>query len=274
MDFYIYENQREHFKSFKDVDHLNDSIRSYLYKYKKDLHNANTSYKELNVIGKVFKAIYTHSVKFAGVSFLSNKTIARILGICVRSVRRATKRLLELGIILKLSTKRQNGSDTTNTIVIKPLLSSIVNKLFRVKKTPCPPPLSSLESRSFKQENNLKDLNKRIETLDHTFTSDYVPEQFKKLVVSTIGGDAKTIEEYWKMAKIQAFRNNRDQDKETVLKTSIHAFKQMINKLKKNKVHNPIAYFSGILQKKYDQLFFAELDEMGFQPTDNVPTWF
>lgn len=274
MGFYIYQNQREQLMTFRNVDHLNDSIRSYLYKYKTELHNANSHYKNLNAIGKVFKVIYTHSIKVAGVSFLSNKTVAQMVGISVRSVRRATRKLLELGIILKVSTKRLNGSDTTNTIVIKPLLTSLVDKLYRRKKPPCPPPLSSLESKSFKQENNLKDLNKRIETLDHTFTSDYVPERFQNLVVSTIDGDAKTIEEYWKTARIQAYRNNRETETEIVLETSIHAFKQMINKLKKNKVHNPIAYFSGVLQKKYDQLFFSELEEMGFPANDNVPTWF
>jgi DNA-binding Lrp family transcriptional regulator len=177
MDFYIYENQREKFKAFKSVDHLNDSIRSYMYKYKKELHNANTNYQDLNVIGKVFKVIYTHSVKVAGVSFLSNKTIAKMLGISARSVRRATQKLLELGIILKLSTKRKNGSDTTNTIVIKPLLSSLVDKLFRVKKTPCPPPLSSLESRSFKQEKSLKE----IDDID-SYLRSFIESENKELV--------------------------------------------------------------------------------------------
>jgi len=151
---FILENQRKQFQSFKDVDHLNQSIRVYLYKYKKEFHNHNTDYKELNSLGKVFKTIYTHSVAAAyGVSFLSNKTIARLSGVSIRSAKRATKRLSELDVILKLATKRQNKSDTSNTIVIKPLLSSVVDKVAGKGKTPCHPPLSPLESESF---NHLK----------------------------------------------------------------------------------------------------------------------
>lgn len=81
--------------------------------------------------------------------------------------------------------------------------------------------MSSLESELSKQENNLKDINKRKEeSLDSTFTSDFVPKRFVK-VASLISNESKTIEEYWRMARIQAYKNNRETEADLVLETSI-----------------------------------------------------
>lgn len=159
MSFCIFENQRKQLQAFKTVDHLNESIRAYMYKYKREFHNSNTHYKELNAVGKVFKVIYKHSVKTAGVSFLSNKSIASMTDLSIRSVKRATRVLQELEIILKVHTKRSNGSDTSNTIIIKPLLSSIVDKLFNRGDNPCHPPFAPLEAISFNQEKQERDNN-------------------------------------------------------------------------------------------------------------------
>ena len=75
------------------------------------------------------------------------------------------------------------------------------------------------------------------------------------------------IEEYWKMVQIVAYKNNEDDDRETMLEISINAFKQMINKLKKGKVDNPFAYFTAILKRKYEDISFAELHEIGIVGT-------
>lgn len=164
----IIETMRVQLKSFKSKDHLNESIRAYMYKYKKQLHDHNkllAGKQELNATGKVFKALYTHSVKIKGVSFLSNKSIAAITNLSVRSVKRATKQLQELGVVLKVHTLRKNGSDTSNTYVIKPLLSSVVDTLFKPLRTPCHPTLSHLETESFKQDLKQDDLYKNDQLL-------------------------------------------------------------------------------------------------------------
>lgn len=77
--------------------------------------------------------------------------------------------------------------------------------------------------------------------------------------------EAKTIEDYWRMASIAAYRNNWEQEPEQVLTTAIEAFKQLIHKLKLTKeIKKPIAYFYDILDKKFEELFVEELGEMGF----------
>ena len=108
-----------------------------------------------------------------------------------------------------------------------------------------------------------KGINKRKEEtvkLDHTFTSDRVPQPFVQLV-KYFYNDPRTIEEFWRMAEIAGWRNNFENKREQVLTTAIVSFKQLISKLKSNKkIQNPIAYFYGILDKKLDDLFYYELD--------------
>jgi hypothetical protein len=43
------------------------------------------------------------------------------------------------------------------------------------------------------------------------------------------------------------------------------AFKQLISKIKSTTIQNPIAYFYGILDKKFDELFHEELYQMYFE---------
>lgn len=162
--FFITENQRKDMKSFKDTEQFQKTIRVYMYRFKDVFHNKNTFGRELNATGKVFKFLYKKSFNTKdnvfGVSYWSNKKIAVETGVCVRSVRRATSLLNELNIVLKVPTKRQNGSDSSNTFVILPLLKSVVDGVFNLWNTPCPPPLSSREEgfrKDVKQEKQNKE---------------------------------------------------------------------------------------------------------------------
>jgi hypothetical protein len=68
------------------------------------------------------------------------------------------------------------------------------------------------------------------------------------------------------MASIVAYRNNREKEKDQVLDISIQSFKQLINKLKSlKKIQNPIAYFYGILDKKFEDLYFEDCLKWGFE---------
>jgi hypothetical protein len=67
------------------------------------------------------------------------------------------------------------------------------------------------------------------------------------------------------MSTISAHRNNFENEKETLLAVSLDAFKQLVRKIKsKVPVQNPFAYYTGILNKKFQELYFADLFEMGF----------
>jgi hypothetical protein len=100
--------------------------------------------------------------------------------------------------------------------------------------------------------------------LDHTFVSDRVPQPFVQLV-KYFYPQAKTIEEYWKMAQIAAYRNNHEKETGQVLETAIHSFKQLINKIKSTKiVKKPISYFYGILDGNLTSSFGWNCMRQGF----------
>ncbi|WP_248278559.1 hypothetical protein [Bacillus sp. DNRA2] len=98
--------------------------------------------------------------------------------------------------------------------------------------------------------------------MDYTFTRDHVPKPFVNLV-KCFFDHANVIEQYWHMTQIAAYRCDREKETEQVLFTAIDAFKQLIGTMKlSKKVRNPLAYFYGILTKKFNELYFSELDEL------------
>jgi hypothetical protein len=51
-----------------------------------------------------------------------------------------------------------------------------------------------------------------------------------------------------------------------MLSVSLDSFKQLVRKLESTvKVKNPVAYYTGILNKKFQEVYFGELYEMGFK---------
>ena len=95
--------------------------------------------------------------------------------------------------------------------------------------------------------------------------SDKVPQAFVQ-AVKYFFSDAKTIEEYWHMVQIAAFRFECNQQTEDVLSIAIKSFKQLIRKLKSTQqVAKPIAFFYGILNNKLKELYLDELPENRYE---------
>src|SRR4051812_43574603 len=86
-----------------------------------------------------------------------------------------------------------------------------------------------------KETNNLLKTNNQKTTkrneapieLDHTFVSEKVPQAFVQLV-KYFFSDIKTIEEYWHMVQIAAFRFECRHHTDDVLSIAIQSFKQLI----------------------------------------------
>ncbi|MDQ1004612.1 hypothetical protein QFZ28_005152 [Neobacillus niacini] len=121
-----------------------------------------------------------------------------------------------------------------------------------------------------KETNNLLKTNNQKNTkrneapieIDHTFVSDKVPQAFVQLV-KYFFTDAKTIDDYWHMVQVAAFRFECDHTTEDVLSIAIKSFKQLVRKLKSTKlVVKPIAFFYGILTNKFKELYLNQLSEI------------
>ncbi|MEH7883850.1 hypothetical protein V7654_05950 [Bacillus sp. JJ1609] len=215
-------------------------------------------------IGTVLKAIYE---EYGEMGMISRSTFKRM-------IIKASK----IGIFTVYETERKNGSQSSNLYVFNRFPT---NELLTEEK------LSHHNKTIIPSKTNIKKNNKRETTLaenepvkdsvksnqtadmhevaeDHLFVSDRVPAPFVELA-KYFFPKAKTIEEFWRMSMISAYRNNWENDKDRLLTVSLNSFKQLVRKLKsKVTVKNPFAYYTGILNKKFHELYFAELFEMGF----------
>jgi hypothetical protein len=167
-------------------------------------------------------------------------------------------------------TERKNGSQSSNLYVINRFPKSEPpkkeqmnhpNKTINLSKTN--QKINTRKEAAIEEKVNEDSRPFSKTTLDATFTSDRVPTTFVQLV-KYFFNEAKTIEEFWRMTTIAANRHNREKQTDQVLSIAIQSFKQLISKIKSNTVvMNPIAYFFGIINKKFDWLYFEELGEMG-----------
>lgn len=111
----ILASDRNKLKSFKDLDFLNESIHHHMETLKENTDQVK--------IMELLQRMAEHSVKTLGVSFLSNKTMAHLIGVSIRTVQRYTATMERLGVLSKIRTHRnKNRGQTSNTYVIHPVL--------------------------------------------------------------------------------------------------------------------------------------------------------
>jgi hypothetical protein len=207
------------------------------------------------------KRLVRYSAKIPGVCNAKIGTLLKAIheeyngnGISRSTFKRMIFRAKELGIIAVYETGRKNGSQTANLYVFN---------RFPANEPPKAEKMNHPETSNPSETKN-KEIKKRHEepfTVDHTFTNDRVPQAFVQLV-NYFYGDPKTIEEYWKMVQIAAYKNTCEEDQDQVLEVGILAFKQLIRKIKSMKIRNPFAYFYGILDRKFMGVFMEELEQL------------
>jgi hypothetical protein len=252
----------EQYSQFKSVKEFNTHIEMWLAVKKQEFSKGE-------LVG--LKRLVRFSVKVPGVSNAKIGTLLKAInedyqgnGISRSTFKRMTIKAKELGILTIHETERKNGSQSSN--------------LYSFNRFPQSEPPKAEKLNYPKETNNLlktniKKTTKRNEApieLDHTFVSDKIPQTFVQLV-KYFFSDAKTIEEYWHMVQIAAFRFECNQHTEDVLAIAIQTFKQLIRKLKTtNQVIKPIAFFYGILTNKLKEHYLQQLLENESKPLHNV----
>ncbi|UOE53311.1 hypothetical protein [Cytobacillus oceanisediminis] len=247
------------YSQFKNLKEFNVHVEMWL-----SVHKEKFSKGELAGL----KRLVRFAAKIPGVSNAKIGTVLKAIheeynsiGISRSTFKRMIVKALELGIINVLETERKNGSQSSNLYVFN-----------RFPKSE-PPKKEKLDhpnkTNNLSKANKNKKINKRNETvLDYTYTSDRVPDSFTS-TVKFFFPKANQIEEFWKMASIAAYKNNCEQNVNDVLAAAIHSFKQLIGKMKTRAIANPVAYFYGILTKKFEEMYFEDLFEMGFSAEEN-----
>ncbi|MFS0777716.1 hypothetical protein ABC255_17165 [Neobacillus sp. 3P2-tot-E-2] len=244
----------EEYSQFKSVKEFNTHIEMWLA-VKKD------EFSKGELVG--LKRLVRFSAKVPGVCNAKIGTLLKAIneeyqgnGISRSTFKRMILKAKDLGILTIYETERKNGSQSSN--------------LYSFNRFPTSEPPKEKKLDHPKETNNLlktnnQKINKRKEApieLDHTFVSDQVPQSFVQ-TVKYFFSDAKTIEEYWHMVQIAAFRFECDQHSDDILSIGIQSFKQLIRKLKSTKsVVKPIAFFYGIVTNKFKELILNQVTEV------------
>jgi N-acetylglutamate synthase-like GNAT family acetyltransferase len=247
----------EQYSQFKSVKEFNTHVEMWLAVKKQEFSKGE-------LVG--LKRLVRFSVKVPGVCNAKIGTVLKAInedyqgnGISRSTFKRMIIKAKDLGILSIYETERKNGSQSSNLYSFNRFPQSEPPK---VKKLDQPKETNNLLKTTNKKNNKR---NEAPMELDHTFVSDKVPQAFVQLV-KYFFSDAKTIEEYWHMVQIAAFRLECNQNTDDVLTIAIQSFKQLIRKLKSTKsVVKPIAFFYGILTNKLKEFYFMQLSEISIE---------
>ncbi|MGE7881707.1 helix-turn-helix domain-containing protein [Bacillus sp. NPDC094077] len=251
--------------SFTDVEELNKTVRAYRDTIRMSVKRTDVQSKLITLL----EILKRHSCKYVGVSFLCKNRIAEKMEVSYKTVQRLMKKLVDLEIIKQVAMKRKkNMLQTSNAIIIQPIVEEMSDKVDTKSSTKCPTiktPPSSLKQ-------NIKDINKRnsnensntpeenIEQAD--FVAHWVPERFVSLV-SSFYSESKTIQELWKVVrqcnKVTNFSTgDKAFDKDQELTIGLKAIKEFVMKIKSGATmkKGKFAYFNGIVNNLMDKFYF------------------
>ena len=116
-------------QSFESVEEMNKAVKQ---------HKKLVNSKKHKNIYKLLDVISQYSCKYVGVSWLCQRTLAKMLGVDYRTVQRGFDKLEELGIVTIHECYRDGGDrrQTSNVYVINPIKDTSVMVEVSDHKTP------------------------------------------------------------------------------------------------------------------------------------------
>ncbi|MGX7627647.1 helix-turn-helix domain-containing protein [Bacillus thuringiensis] len=251
--------------SFKDVEELNKTIRAYRDTIRMSIKRTDVKSKLIALL----EILKRHSCKYAGVSFLCKNRIAEKMEVSYKTVQRLMKKLVDLEMIKQVAMKRTKDMlQTSNAIIIQPIVEEVSNKVDAKSPTKCP----TIKTTPVSLKQKIKDKNKRnsnensntpeenIKEAD--FVAHWVPKRFISLVRSFYH-DSKIIQEFWKVVrqcnKVTNFSTgDKAFDKDQELTIGLNAIKEFVMKIKAGTKMNKgkFAYFNGIVNNLMDKYYF------------------
>lgn len=255
--------QFENLSQFKDLKDFNNNVEQWMLDIKEE-------YTKSELVA--LKRLIRFSAKVVGICSAKIGTIVSATheydgaGISRSTFKRMIVKSKRLGLLAVYDTTRKNGSKSANVYVFNRFCGQAEPSKGGKMNQPKSNNLSKTNNHNLKIRKEVSEVEKKVNPeekefkqeqvkLDASFVSEYVPVRFKELV-KCFFNDAKSIEEYWKVAIISA----RTQKVEgNIVDTAINSFKVMISKLKKGKrIENTYGFYWGILQKKLKVQFFKE----------------
>ncbi|MED3078733.1 helix-turn-helix domain-containing protein [Bacillus wiedmannii] len=259
------EESYNNLSTFKEVEELNKTVRAYRDTIRMSVKRTDVQSKLITLL----EILKRHSCKYVGVSFLCKNRIAEKMEVSYKTVQRLMKKLVDLEMIKQVAMKRTKDMlQTSNAIIIQPIVEEVSNKVDTKSPTKCP----TIKTTPVSLKQNIKDINKRnsnensntpeenIEQAD--FVAHWVPQRFVSLV-SSFYSESKTIQELWKVIrqcnKVTNFSTgNKAFTKDQELTIGLKAIKEFVMIIKSGaKMKNgKFAYFNGIVNNLMDKFYF------------------
>ncbi|MBG9615824.1 helix-turn-helix domain-containing protein [Bacillus cereus] len=251
--------------SFKDVEELNQTIRTYRDTIRMSIKRTDVQARLLTLL----EILKRHSCKYVGVSFLCKNSIASMMEVSYKTVQRLMKKLVDLEMIKQVAMKRKKDMlQTSNAIIIQPIVEEVSNKVDTKSPTKCP----AIKTKPVSLKQKIKDIHKRnrnenrntpeenVEQAD--FVAHWVPERFVSFTRSFYH-DSKTIQELWKVVRqcnrvVNYTTEKHAFTKEQELTIGLIAIKELVMKMKShvNMKKGTFAYFNGIVNNVMDKFYF------------------
>lgn len=243
------------FSQFSSLQECNHHMEMWLLEHKH-------KFSKGELVG--LKRLVRFAAKIPGVCNAKIGTILKAIhdeyhnnGISRSTFKRMILKAKDLGILTVYETERKNGSQSSNLYIVNRFPS---NELPKQEMMDHPKETNNLLKTEKKQK--IEKRYEELSALNASFVNDRIPQPFVQLV-KCFFPEAKTIEEYWHMAQIAAFRFDCENDTDDILDISIQAFRQLIRKIKSTKiVKNPFAYFYGILTIKFMEYYSEKIVAM------------
>ncbi|RXT14892.1 helix-turn-helix domain-containing protein [Ammoniphilus sp. CFH 90114] len=244
----IYRSVAQRYKAFDSKKEMDEHVRAHVFASGRKLHrNARA----------VLDTIARHSVAVYGVSWLNEETIAEVVKVSERTVKRAIDRLESLGVGRREVVEFQ-GMTLRYFVINKYDLDlteecreddSKVSKV-EIEETPVVPTLETdsdddePQRNSKTQETQDQKISKDVknvsdDTLDASYTPSNVPEQFVS-VVKTFFNDAKKIYRIWGVVNSATKKLDVIQ---APIETVIQAFKESVFAFKAGRVRKTLECF-------------------------------
>ncbi|HDX9690707.1 TPA: helix-turn-helix domain-containing protein [Bacillus thuringiensis] len=251
--------------TFKEVEELNKAVRAYRDTIRMSIKRTDVQSKLITLL----EILKRHSCKYVGVSFLCKNSIADIMEVSYKTVQRLMKKLVDLEMIKQVAMKRKKDMlQTSNAIIIQPIVEEVSNKVDTKSPTKCP----TIKTKPVCLKQNINDINKRnsnehsntpeenIEQAD--FVAHWVPERFISLVRSFYS-ESKTIQELWKVVRqcnkiVNHATGDKAFTKDQELTIGLKAIKEFVMKIKSGAKmkKGKFAYFNGIVNNLMDKFYF------------------
>ncbi|PFJ17940.1 cytosolic protein [Bacillus cereus] len=240
----------ENLSTFETIDKLNNTVRAYRDTIHMSIKRTDVQSKLISLL----EILKRHSCKYVGVSFLCKNSIADMMKVSYKTVQRLMKKLVDLGMIKQVAMKRKKDMlQTSNAIIIQPIVEEVSNKGDTKSPTKCP----TIKTTTKTLKQNIKDINIRKENEiqsnanDKNFIDYRVPESMRMKLATAF--DSNVINE--------SFHNAVNIAKKAVKKCSLLSDKDVLNNILANasvalfsKTHefekngtlmkNPIGYFT------------------------------